>query len=738
MTEKQGYGFSTFAGVFTPSILTIFGLIMFMRTGYVVGNAGLFYSLIILFVSQMICIATGLSISVVSTNTPVKGGGAYFLISRALGPGFGSAIGVTLFLAQALAVPFYILGFAEAVCKDFPQFNQYYLHISLIFGVVLFIISWIGANWAVKIQFLILTILTLAICAFLGGLYINFSPEMLTENMLPKDSVNPFLMFAIFFPAVTGIMSGVNMSGDLKKPEVSIPKGTLLAIFVATVVYAIQIILSAGAFPRSELIAKPYQILVENAIMGTGYLVIAGVIAATLSSALGSYLGAPRILQALASDKIISVLTPFSKGSGDTNEPRRALLLTFFIALLVLLWGGSQGLVDGGMSPALNSVAQIMTMFFLYTYGTVNLAALIESFGDNPSFRPRFKIFHWSIALFGLVSCLVVACMISLVYSLISLIILVAIYFMAHRKDMEQRFGDARRGFVYSRIRKNLLILNSLEADPKNWRPTITVLGGGPQERSSLLRYATLFECKRGILSLVKFIIGDYNELDNERREAKTELQEFCKKFDLDSFVEVIIAENFDKGLSVFLQSHSIGPIKPNILMLGCPKDTTRMSPFIDNLDVILKLNMSPLILIDSNNQSIYEDRIDLWWRGHNNGSLMLILAHLLTMNNEWAHTKIRVLRVVQTEEEKVSSEKDLKELVEKGRVPATVNVIKTDKPFNDVFRKESQDSKLILMGFTLKNRKYAEDFFNTINEKLKDMPQTFVISSTGEANLLE
>ncbi len=737
MSENKGHKFGTFSGVFTPSILTIFGLIMFMRTSYVVGNSGLFYSLVILAVAQAICIATGLSISVISTNTPVKGGGAYFLISRALGPGFGSAIGVTLFLANALSVPFYILGFSEAVCKDFPSLNDYYLYIALIFGVLLFVISWIGAKWAVKLQFFILAILALAIIAFMGGLYLNFSPDMLADNMTKKEGVDIFMMFAIFFPAVTGIMAGVNMSGDLEKPEVSIPRGTLLAIGVATVVYAGQMILSAGGFDRETLILSPYQLLVENALLGAGYIVIAGVISATLSSALGSYLGAPRILQALAKDKIISFLNPFSKGEGESNEPRRALLLTFVLALIILVWGGSQGLKDGGMSPALNIVAQIVTMFFLYTYGTVNLAAFIESFGDNPSFRPRFQFFHWGVSLFGAVSCFLVSCMINVVYSFIALIILTVIYIFARRKDMEKRFGDARRGFVYSRIRKNLLMLNTMPPDPKNWRPTITVLTGNPNSRSSLLDYARLIECNRGILSFVEFLIGEYDELCEERSRSIKELKEFSTEYDLDAFVEVIVTDNFDKGLSIFLQSHSIGPIKPNILMLGYPKDEKRIAPFISHIERVLTLNMSPVILIDSQKQSLFKERIDIWWRGHKNGSLMLVLAHLLTMNPKWNNTKIRILRMVNSEEEEVSAQKELNNLIENGRVVADLKIINSNEQFDDIFKKESQDAKVIFIGFSMVKREYTENFFNGINQKLENMPQTFVVSSTGEANLL-
>ncbi len=738
MKKETGYNFGTFEGVFTPSILTILGLIMFMRIGYIVGNSGLIYSMIFLFIAQAICLASGLSISVVSTNTPVKGGGAYFLISRALGPGFGSAIGITLFLAQALSVPFYILGFAEAVAKDFPSLSPYYLYIGIATGALLFIIAWIGANWAVKIQFIILTILFIALIAFMGGLYLNFSIVTFAENQLPlNDKVNLPAMFAIFFPAVTGIMAGVNMSGDLKNPEKSIPVGTLLAIFTASIIYGLQMILSAGAFSREVLINNPYTSLVNNALLGASYLVIAGVICATLSSALGSYLGAPRILQALAKDKILTPLNFFAKGSGKTNEPRRALLLTLSIAFLILLWGGLQGLKDGGMSPALNSVAQIVSMFFLYTYGTVNLAAFTESFGDNPSFRPRFKFFHWGISLFGAIACLVVACIINPLYSLVAFLILLLIYLVGRRKDMKKRFGDARRGFLYSRIRKNLLKLDTMPHDSKNWRPTITVLAGDPNERSALLEYGRLFSGNKGILSFVNFLIGKYNDLKDERIKELKKLNDFNDKYKLEAFSEIIVTDDFDKGLILYLQSHSIGPIKPNILMLGCPTNNERIKPFISHLSKVLDLNMSPVVLIDSKKQSLLENRVDIWWRGKKNGSLMMVFAHLLSMNPNWSNLKIRILRLAQTEDDEKNAQEDLSNLISNARIDAELKVILSEDAFEVIFRKESQDAKIIFLGFSLAKREYAELFFDGINQKLEKMPQTFLFCSNGSANLL-
>ncbi len=728
--------------MFTPSILTIFGLIMFMRTSYVVGSVGVALALLILLIAQTITLATGLSISAISTNTPVKGGGAYFLISRSLGPGFGSSIGIALFSAQTLSVPFYILGFAEALVSNFPSLCPYFLWVAVIPGIVLFAISWIGANWAVKFQFVILGILALSILAFLGGaLFKPFSLEVLKANAAPLESARLFTIFAIFFPAVTGIMAGVNMSGDLKDPAKSLPMGTMLAILVGGVVYAAQIIISGGAFSRSELLSEPYKILVSNALFGAGFIVIAGVICATLSSALGSYMGAPRVLQALAKDRIITVLAPFEKGSGKHNEPLRALALSGIVTLGVLLWGGIMGPGDGNSFNPLNMIAEIVTMFFLYTYGMVNLAAFVESYGNNPSFRPRFRYYHWSTALFGAVSCIAVTFLINAWAAFAALLIIGALFMLTARKEMKIKFGDARRGFFYSRIRKSLLLLTQQPSDPKNWRPTIAVMTGNPNTRSKLLEYARLLECGRGILTLVRIMTSDNLEnIGRQRRDELKKLENYIKENNYCVFPEVLITDNFDIGLKAFLQTHSIGPVKPNIAMFGWPREMTRVKPFFSNLRAVIELGMSNIVFVDKQNQKcpeITQGRIDIWWRGQSNGSLMAILAYLLQANPGWHGTTLRILRMTNSKENEKNDLAELDKLIHAGRIKAEAKIIVSEKPFKEILHKESSDAKVIFMGFAPPNDDRAEEAFTAIDSQLENMPPTFLIASSGEADLL-
>ncbi|MEO8353884.1 MAG: amino acid permease, partial [Chthoniobacteraceae bacterium] len=293
--------FGTFGGVFTPSTLTILGVIMFLRFGQVVGEAGLIHAIVIVLSAKLITTLTGLSIAAIATNARVEAGGAYYLISRSLGVEFGGAIGVVFFLAQAVSVAMYVIGFTEAFLNLFPTSGLSPLATGTIVNAVVFICVFIGAGWTIKVQFGILAILVLSLIAFATGAVPDLSSENFRANLQPEYLGNHgfFTMFALFFPAVTGIMAGVNMSGDLRSPRKSIPAGTLAAIGVTAATYLIMAFLFAASRPRGALQLNRFVML---DISASPALINAGIFAATLSSALGSMMGAPRILQALARD----------------------------------------------------------------------------------------------------------------------------------------------------------------------------------------------------------------------------------------------------------------------------------------------------------------------------------------------------------------------------------------------------------------------------------------------------
>ena len=441
-TETNAKRFGTFSGVFTPSILTILGVVMYLRLGWVTGEAGLGFALAIVVVSHLISLATGLSVASIATNRTVGAGGAYFMISRALGAPAGASIGIPLFFAQSLSVTFYIVGFAEsvrtgalAVIGDpseggLPALVYTATHpaiIGTVTNVGLTAISIKSADLALKTQYVVMAAIVASLVVFFVGTSGEYPTTIEWSN--PERSQSLAEIFAIFFPAVTGIMAGVSMSGDLKDPRKSIPQGTLAAIAVGFVVYmAFPVWLSVN-YSNEELTTNNEAVF-DLAIVPA--LIYVGVWGATLSSALGSILTAPRTLQALAKDGLAP--RPFARGYGKGQEPVAGLILTFALSQAGIFLG------------SLDLIAPVLTMFFLATYGVTNLACGLQKWAASPSFRPRFRVAA-PISLGGGLACFYVMSIIDLPAMVVSLLsVRRDLFGRAERRALGTTYGDARHG----------------------------------------------------------------------------------------------------------------------------------------------------------------------------------------------------------------------------------------------------------------------------------------------------
>jgi amino acid transporter len=450
----------TFSGVFTPSILTILGIILFLRLGYVVGNAGLGRALLIIGLANVISILTSFSLSAIATNMKVKGGGDYYLISRTLGVEFGGAIGIVLFLAQSVSIAFYCIGFGEAVAAMLPGGGEALPQIIAALAVsFLFVFAWLGADWATRFQYVVMTILAVALFSFFAGGLAKWENATLVQNWTsPASGPGFWVLFAIFFPAVTGFTQGVSMSGDLKDAGRSLPLGTFFAVGISVIVYFGAAVVFASALPGNVL-AGDYGAMKRAALFGL--LINAGVVAATLSSGMASFLGAPRILQSMASDRIFPFLLPFAKGSGPAGNPRRGVLLSCGIAFATIGLG------------KLNLIAPVVSMFFLVSYGLLNYATHFEARASSPSFRPRFRWFHPRLSLLGWLACLGAVLAIDLRAGAVAIAVLFAIYQYLKRTAGPARWADSRRSYHFQRIRENLLAAAAEKEHPRDWRPQV-------------------------------------------------------------------------------------------------------------------------------------------------------------------------------------------------------------------------------------------------------------------------
>ena len=738
-----GYNFGTFGGVYTPALLTILGLVMFMRTNFVLGSAGLVNMLIILAVGASISLATALSIAAISTNTEVKGGGAYYLISRVLGPCFGTSIGLTLFVSQSLAIPFNILGASESLVTQWPQLRPYFPLLNLGLGGILAFLVWKGADWAIKAQYFIMAVLGVSILVFLLGPIGSFSFENLRGNLAPAEGVVSMIpLFAIFFPAVTGIMAGVNMSGDLKSPHIAIPRGTLAALGTAVLLYLVQIVIAAGCFPREEMIRTPYRILTSNALWGLWFMVLAGVQAATLSTALGWLLGAPRVLQSLGVDDVLPGIGFFKQGVGPQNEPRRAILVVMAIITPILLWAGFLGQSESDIEHSpINLMSELVSLFFLFTYAIINIAAFVESHGANPSFRPRFRFFHWTVAVYGAAACCIAAFLIDLWLSVAALVIIGGLYLWSRYRNLEMGYGDARRGYVYSRIRSNLLTLPRLPLHPKNWRPTIAILTEEPETRGDLVEYAMLMSQHRGILSMIQIIeLEDRHDFGKLRTDRLRELRGLIREREWQVFPTVVVAPEFDVALQTVLQSHSLDPIRPNIIMMGWPHQRERVRPFYGHLQMIVNdFHRNAIVLANASSSFIPQrfdgGTIDIWWQSQAGGSLITILAYLVQLDRGWRKSVLRIFLM-----DSKAEEKRIRHVLDKARISAEIVRIDPGAKLHVMLPRFSFNAELVFIEFeeydTREERRQMVNHY-LIERELKNMPPCFLVVSNGEADLL-
>ena len=725
-TGPQEGGFGTLGGVFTPCTLTILGVIMFLRFGVVVGQAGILHALLIVLIAKIITTLTGLSLSAIATNTRVKGGGAYYLISLSLGVEFGGAIGVVFFLAQAISVAMYVVGFTEALLATFPTLSEWPRAIASLVNLAVFVCVYIGAGWTIKIQYGILAALALALGSFFVGAWSEASLANFRSGWVshyePGESF--FTMFALFFPAVTGIMAGANMSGDLRDPARAIPRGTLAAIAVTAVIYVAQALMLGAARPSEELISNNMAI---REISTSGVLITLGVFSATLSSALGSMMGAPRILQAFARDGIFGWLSMFGAGSGPQSEPRRATLLTFAIAQSAILMGD------------LNAIAPIITMAFMITYGTLNLATFYESITGNPSYRPRFRFCHWSTALLGAVGCVAVMFLIAPIFAGVSILAMAMLMSFIRLREIEARWGDVHSGAIFERTRRNLLKLEDELYHPKNWRPMILTLFGGGTTRLYLAVYGHWLTSGQGILTLAQVIQGDIEERLQRRANQEELLHQLIRDHDLQAFPSVIVAQYLNDGIEALVQCHGLGALRPNTVLVGWPSDPSRAEAFGSMLRVIQGMKRSLLAIRHRDEQAdeweVPSGTIDIWWRGMANGALMLLLAYLLTRNAQWRTRRIRLLRVITNDAGREEVLVHLNELIEHARIPAQAEVVVAER-VAEAIQHHSRWAAVVFLGFEPPEEGKELALFEGMERLAGPLPITIFVNSAGGMSL--
>ncbi|MGF1481093.1 MAG: Na-K-Cl cotransporter [Cyanophyceae cyanobacterium] len=711
--EDSSSGLGTFGGVYTPSLLTILGVIMYLRFGWVVGNVGLLGTLIIVTLSTLITFLTSLSICAIATDREVRVGGAYYMISRSLGIETGGAVGIPLYFAQALSVALYTIGFAESVVDTFPNLNQ--LYVALVVTVLVAFLAYTSASLAIRAQYFIMAAIALSlICFLLGRPLENTDIEMWGA---PDRLSEPFwTVFAVFFPAVTGIMAGVNLSGDLRDPVKSIPVGTLAAVGTGYLIYMGLPILLANRADAVTLIEDP---LIMKRISIWGPSVLLGVWGATLSSALGSILGAPRVLQALARDGVLPRWMSFlGKGSGPTDEPRIGTAVTLVVVIATVCVG------------ELNLIAPVLSMFFLTTYLVLNVAAGIETFLQSPSFRPSFRV-HWFFSLLGAIGCLAVMFLINAVATVVAALIVLAIFFWLERRELETTWGDVRRGLWMALLRAGLFQLDHAD-DPKNWRPNILVLSGAPSRRWSLVQLADALTHNRGLVTISSVLPSGSRDVA-QQMELEQTIREYLQKRGIQALVRVLTAPDPFEGAERLVETYGLGPVVPNTVLLGDSEEATHRDRYCQMLAKLHQAKRSIIVLRENEERQFgFRRRTDVWWGGMQaNGSLMLLLTYLLHTDRSWRNAKTYLKLVVPDATAADDAKKNLQALVNELRISAIPKVIIADgRSFTEILHSSSKDADLIFLGMAAPRENYTQ-YYESLQARTKGLPTTvFVLAA--------
>lgn len=709
--EDKKSGLGTFGGVYTPSILTILGVIMYLRFGWVVGNVGLLGSFLVVTLSCAITFLTALSISAIATDRVVRIGGAYYMISRSLGIETGGAVGIPLYFAQALSVALYTLGFAESVVSTFDFLNQ--LYVALGVTVIVAVLAITSAQIAIKTQYFIMAAIGLSLLSLLFG-----SPLSETRlEMWGASGASFWQVFAVFFPAVTGIMAGINMSGDLKNPSQSIPKGTLAAVATGYGVYMLLPFLLATRADATTLIEEP---LIMQRIALWGPAILLGVWGSTLSSAIGSILGAPRVLQALARDGVLPRWLSFlGKGSGTADEPRIGTAVTLAIVIATVCIGD------------LNLIAPVLTMFFLTTYLVLNISAGIEGFLKSPSFRPLFRV-HWSFSALGAVGCLGVMFLINPIATLLAGIIVVIIFVWLQRRELTTTWGDARRGIWMMLLRTSLLQLGH-NPDAKNWRPNILVLSGAPMQRWGLIELANSLSHNRGLFTVTSILPSGSRGLPQQEDLEET-ISRYLRKQGVQALVRVMTAPDPYEGAERLVEIYGLGQVVPDTVLLGHSEDLESRERYCSLIARLHQSERNVVIFRDTPQRRTHSRhrRIDVWWGGlHDNGSLMLILADLLRADIDWRGATIYLKLVVPDNTAAQKAQENLEQLTEDLRIQAEPRVLVAHgRPFEAILQQSSRQADMVFLGMAVPQENFSE-YYQNLQRRVAPLPATvFVLAA--------
>jgi len=686
--------FGTFLGVYTPSVLTILGVMMYLRFGWVVANAGLPLTLVIVLVSSSITFITGLSASAIATNMTVGVGGEYYMVSRSLGLELGGAIGIPLFLCRTLSLTLYAFGLAEAIAFLWPASwgpppIQWMTAATIVLVTAL---AGKSADLSLKLQIPIMIAVGLSVLALIVGVLSGplRSPEWVShyERSAPEGF---WFVFAVFFPAVTGFTAGIGMSGDLREPRRAIPRGTILAVVTGAAIYlSILAFLAITARVTETQLAtldpEAPPVWTRIALLGA-ILVFPGMFGAILSSAFGSALAGPRVLQALSLD---GLAPKFLAHTSKTGQPTIATWITGALSLAAVSLGN------------LNAVGRWVTIFFLTLYVTINLSSALESLVGDPSYRPTIRV-PWWVSLLGSLGAVVVMFLISPIACVSAVVLELLLYLGLRSRALERRWGDVRAGLFTALARFSLLKLRTHEEHARNWRPKILVFTHNPAQRMGLVRLASGFSQNRGVVTVCRVVEGDPDTRLPEIRALEAEMTRTLDEAGLVAFAEAHVVPDLETGILGIAQANGIAGLRSNTVLFGWAEQPEGLARQLRLVRLMSHIRLSTILTrLPDPKGPRRRDGIDIWWGGlQKNGDLMLLLVHLLRLNPEWRRARLRVRSIVSNTSEHDDALERLRALMDEVRIEGETDVLvqPEDRSLQEVMHEASRDADLVFLG---------------------------------------
>ena len=762
-TQSQVRKFGT-GPVFFTAISTILGAVMFLRFGFAVGNVGFLGTLLIIFVGHAVTIPTAMAIAEIATNQKVEGGGEYYIISRSFGLVIGSSIGIALYFSQAISVAFYIIAFAEAFSSLFEYLLYHYeFHpivewllqrkqtvsipaLILLTGIVLAK----GADLGVKALYVVVATLLLSLVAFFIGQTeysktVPFDPtrtvaDYQAENIDNSSTVNLntpstedttinnpnpvelrpantevknqpvapteipaalsfFTVFAIIFPAFTGMTAGVGLSGDLEKPSRSIPLGTLAGTLCGMVIYVfIAYKLATSASPID--LANTNKLVMADIAWQGWWLVPVGLAAATISSALGSILVAPRTLQAIAKDRLfpnVGINFWLSRGKGKNDEPFNATLVTIGIAFIFIMMGG------------LDAVAEIISMFFMVTYGALCLISFLQHFAADPSYRPTFRS-RWYISLFGAVACFGLMFFMNAGYAFLALLLMVVFYIMVSAYNPEKKnLAIIFQGVIFQISRQLQVFLQKVEKEQvASWRPSAVCISENSFDRLGAFDLLRWISQKYGFGTYIHKITGYLSKnTHKEAKGAKERLIRMAESSSSNIYVDTLISPSYTSAIAQVIQLPGISGTDNNLLLLEYSKhQPENLQNIVDNFKLIKSIDFDVLILGSSERGYGFRDSIHIWITSNDyeNANLMILLGYIMVGHKDWKNSQIKIFAIY-PEETCIDERDSLFAIIEAGQLPISSNNIeviprKQSTDTMQIINEKSRDADLTIIGF--------------------------------------